>query len=336
MKRLLLVLAACTVAGVGCGGGPGRVTGRPTLLQPPKEKSVERLKPVAMRVIREGLKSEDPFVRMHAIEVIARTNATELMGEVTERFEDETGSVRFAAAVAVGDLRYRPARRELERLVEEEEVNVKIAACYGLCRLGRSEYYRTIVEKTESSDQTVRANAAMLLGKLGDRRALPALKEALYASDSDDKVMYSAAESIAMLGGEEIYPRLWTLLISKFLDDRLVGVRAMAELSTPEARNALMTMLEDEAGEVRLLAAERLAANGENAGLQQILDFFNGRMNFNDDKQRKVIASVFATQAIGRLGTAKLTSYLPGLLGSDFQAVRLAAAQSVLRLAGQE
>mgnify|MGYP001110137148 CR=1 FL=1 len=51
---------------------------------------------------------------------------------------------------------------------------------------------------------------------------------------------------------------LWTRLISAYADDRVMGIRAMGALGTPEAKNALTTMLDDPVPEVRLAAAEQV------------------------------------------------------------------------------
>jgi len=184
----------------------------------------------------------------------------------------------------------------------------------------------------KSNDQTVRANAALLLGKLGDKKALDVLYLMMQDSGSDDRVVYQAEESIAMLGDAGIYPKLWPLLISKFLDDRLTGVRAMCALSTAEAKNAILTMLYDEEPEVRLLAAERLGVLGDLSGQLEVLDFLN-KAGIQADIKANENRNVLAALAIGRIGTPGLTKFLPSLLKNDSKAVRLGAAQSVLMLA---
>ena len=153
----------------------------------------------------------------------------------------------------------------------------------------------------------------------------------MHDSASDDIAVYQAAKSRAMLGDKKIFPRLWTLLISKFLDDRLDGVRAMAELRTLGARNALLTMLYDNEPEVRLFAAERLGMLDDPSGELEVLIFLN-KYQPEADKKVEYRRSVLAALAIGRIGTPALIKFLPGLMKSDSKEVRLAAAQSVLIL----
>ena len=109
-----------------------------------------------------------------------------------------------------------------------------------------------------SSDQQVRANAAFLLGKTGDKSALPLLYEAIRDEASDDRVRLNSVEAIARLGDERIYQKLWAMLISAYADDRVCGIRAMGALGNSQARDAILTMLKDDLAEVRLVAAEQL------------------------------------------------------------------------------
>ena len=90
-----------------------------------------------------------------------------------------------------------------------------------------------------SSDQTVRANAALLLGKSGKQEGIRFLYWTLQRNDSSDKVVLQAAEAIAMLRrSRESTRKLWTRLISTYADDRVIGIRAMGALGTEEAKNA--------------------------------------------------------------------------------------------------
>ena len=117
-----------------------------------------------------------------------------------------------------------------------------------------------------SSDQTVRANAVMLLGKAADKSVLELLYWAKNDDGSEPKVRYQAAEAIARLGDETIMPKLWTLLVSKFVENKIIGIRAMAALGTVDAKEALITKLDDDILEVRLTAAEQLGVLGDNWG----------------------------------------------------------------------
>ncbi len=286
----------------------------------------------AVRIVRDGLADENALVRNHAIEVVASTQRRQLMPKVLSLLSDSSIAVRFAAATAVGDLQYAAGEYPVRHMLNDRDANVQIAAAYALARLGKPENVDHIRKATKSTDQTVRANAVLLLGRLGDRNDLPLVYEMLYSSESTDQVRFQAVESIAMLKDQRIYrDRLWALLISKFADDRVMGIRGMAALGTTEAKDAIITMLDDEVVEVRLCAAGELGRLDDPVGQTEVIAYFE-RANPNLDEPS--VANTLAAMAVGHIGTEPLKKYLPRLLQSRSRVVQLGAAQSVLLLAG--
>ena len=112
--------------------------------------------------------------------------------------------MRFLALLAVGDMEYALARNDVMTLLQDPDQNIQIAAAYAMTKLGQPEYYRIFRDAVTSEDQTVRANAALLLGKSGRKDATRFLYWTLQRADSSDKVVFQAAESIAMLGDEAV------------------------------------------------------------------------------------------------------------------------------------
>jgi HEAT repeat protein len=299
-----------------------------------KEAEVKELVPEALRIAREGLEDTDPQVRAQAVEVVADTRQVTLMPKVVRLLKDEYVPVRFLAALAVGDLEYRLGEGEIEDLLGDRDQNVQIAAVYAMNKF-RPDYGTERIRKAlGSEDQTVKANAALLLGKAGDKESLKFLYWVLRHKDSEDKVRFQAAEAIARLGDKRIYPKLWSMLISAYADDRVVGIRAMGALGTDEARNALITMLDDDILEVRLAAAGELGALGEKTGEAEVLDVFKGRAPMGTSGQDLERVYVLSALAIGRIQTPPLRKFLPSLLENDSKMVRIAAAKAVLQWAG--
>jgi HEAT repeat protein len=292
----------------------------------------EELKQEATEVVREALGDEDPRVRVNAVEVVAATGQIRLMPKVEKLLRDEFVPVRFAAALAVGTLEYSFASERIERLLEDPDENVRIAAAYAKGRLGSESNLELFRKAIASEDQTVRANAALLLGKSGDRAGLKFLYWALQHKDSDDKVRFQAAEAIAMLGDERIYPKLWTMLISTYADDRVMGVMGMGALGSEQAKNALITMLDDDILEVRLAAAEQLGKLGDASGEPEVLDVFRKNLTDGMDKGGRERVLRLAALAIGQIGTAGAKKWLPELLEDESKFVRIAAAKAVFQV----
>jgi len=289
----------------------------------------------ARQILLEGLADLDPRIRANAVEAIATVREVRLLPKIRRMLHDPAVPVRFLAALAIGDLEYALAKDDVAAMLNDPDTNVKMAAAYALLRLGQPEHFRMVGDAIASQDQTVRANAALLLGKSGYQEALQFLYWTLQQPDSSDKVLLQAAESIAMLGDQRIYPKLWTRLISAYADDRMVGVRAMGALGTEEAKNALITTLDDAVLEVRLAAAEQLGKLGNPVGEPAVQEIFDKRLLIQMDPQSANRVKVLAALAIGQIGTPALASHLLELLQDPSQTVRLAAAKAVLQSSTQ-
>jgi HEAT repeat protein len=203
-----------------------------------------------------------------------------------------------------------------------------------LIKLGSYSDAEPLCRAVSSSDQTVRANAALLLGKLGDRKNVKFLYWALQNKDSQDKVRFQAAEAIAMLGDERIYPKLWAMLISTYADDRVMGIKAMGALATADAKNAVITMLKDDVPEVRLAAAEQLGVLGNPVGESEVLDLYRMNVIAKMPPEDAEYVKVSTALAIGRIGTPAVIRYLPQLLEDPSKRVRIAAAKAVFQTGG--
>ncbi|GAF84571.1 unnamed protein product [marine sediment metagenome] len=253
------------------------------------------------------------------------------MPKVQQLLKNDFVLVRFAAALAVGDMEYRPAKRYVQQLLKAPDEITRIGAAYAMNKLGYPESFGLLSKAITSSDQTVRANAALLLGISGNKSALPLLYRAMKDEGSDKKVSLQAAEAIAKLGDEQIYPKLWTMLISAYVFDKVMGVKAMGALGTAEAKSALITMLKDENLEVRLATAEQLGMLGYPTGEPVVLDVFKEKLTAGLDKNDTESINVLTALAIGQIGTASLTKFLPQLLKNESKLVRIAAAKAVFQ-----
>jgi HEAT repeat protein len=299
----------------------------------PGTVSVDKLVPEANRIIRDGLADPDPLIRVNAIEVVGTSRRIKFMPQVQSLLRDQFFTVRFAAALAVGDLEYSLGERYVRQLLDDQNENVRLAAAYAMSRVGYSKGLEILSRAIATRDLTVRANAALLLGKTGNKSALKPLYIALRREDSDDKVRFQAVESIARLGDERIYPKLWAMLISTFADVRVIGIKAMGALGTTEAKNALITMLDDDVLEVRLAAAEQLGILGDTAGQRVILEVFAKNLAAGRDGPALERLNVLTALAIGRIGTDAVARFLPRLLRDRSKPVRIAAAKAVFDIA---
>jgi len=285
----------------------------------------------ALQIIQNALVDEDSLARVNAVEVIVTTGQIKFMPQVQRLLRDKFTPVRFAAALAIGDLRYSPAKSSLSQSLKDEDINVIVAAAYAMGRLGSTKYFEIVRKAIDNDDQTVRANAAFILGRMEDRNSLKLLKWAQEDKDSSDKVRLQALEARARLGDDEVLPRLWAIVYSAYADDRIMGIRAIGALATSKARDILITKLDDDILEVRLAAAEQLGKLGNRTGEMEVLEAVEKNLTTGLDREASERANVLAALAIGEICTPELTKFLPNLLKNESKFVRIAAAKAVLQ-----
>ena len=287
----------------------------------------------ANTILHRSLSSDNSAIKANAIEVVAETGRKDLMPTVVRLLKDESVAVKFTAAMAVGDMNYKAGALSVKPLLKDADLNAKMAAAYALTKMGKESLESILSRGLNSKNQTIRANAALLLGKLGKKDALNPLKWVLNDEDSNDNVKIQAIEAMAMLGIDKkmVYGRLWTLLVSKYADDKIIGIRGMRLLNTSESRAAMGTMLIDEMPEIRLYAAEQLARISDFNGKNEVINYFEVIRPQLDSPSKKQ-SDRLATMAIGRIGGPELEKHLPMLMKSRHKDIQLRAAQAVLLL----
>jgi HEAT repeat protein len=285
----------------------------------------------AYRIIQEALADPDPMIRVNAIEAIATSGQVDLMPKVQRLSQDQSTPVRFAAALAVGDTQYAPAKNSIIPLLKDNDINVVVAASYAMGKLGAIEYFEVVRKALDSNDQTVKSNAVYLLGKTGDKSSLNLLKSAQEEKNASDKFRFQILEARARLGDEEVLQKLWAIVYSAFADDRIFGIRAMGLLGTSKAREILITKLDDNVLEVRLAAAGQLGKLNDRIGEAEVLDVFEKNLAGGLDKQANERANVLCALAIGEICTPDLEKILPQLLKNESKIVRIAAAKAVFQ-----
>lgn len=126
-----------------------------------------------------------------------------------------------------------PLRPQVEKLLRGEEFE----RLGELVALGPKAVPALIEILQQHPDADMRARSAVALGRIGDKRALLALKEALNTSDSQQKV--SVADALATLAGVEATDELIPLLKDPDPSVVKVTVLRLAEVGNASAIAAL-------------------------------------------------------------------------------------------------
>ena len=284
----------------------------------------------ALQTLVNGLQNPDSRIRSATIEIIAQTRQTRLLLRVRTLLRDQSVPVRFAALLAIGDMQYALAKSDILQIFNEtrENINIRMAAAYALTKLGYKKYEKFYFNAINNTNPTVRANAALLMGKTNNKKSIKMLYWALSDINSNETVRCQVIEAIAMLGHSDIYQKIWSRLISAFADDRISAIKAMGALGTGLCRDALLTMLNDPVTEVRIAAAEQLGKLGDYSGKEILLDALNTKIQGNTPE--KIRIKIMTAMAIAQIKTDDLTRYLPQLLSDPSEFVQIAAAKAVL------
>ena len=213
-----------TAALAGCNGeGPQQMT-----LEP------ERAYVDARTTLLQAADSADPVARAHAMEAIARTLGAQAGDVLLEGLNDDSPVVRFAAAMAIGDVGYKPAAEKLLEMAREAEPDRRVlpAILYALHELGDDRYATHLARLLFDKQKEVRANAALAMGKMGEPSAIEPLRK-LLRDEQDVGVQMEIVEAMAALGNERSRHMLEAYTKTQFMDDRLRAIQALSRVRPP-------------------------------------------------------------------------------------------------------
>ncbi len=294
--------------------------------------------------LRQAAEDPDPKVRTNALEALASTDGSASGEVMLQSLRDDHVPVRFAAAMAVGDIRYGPAKAVLQKMIKDtdDQPKLKCAMIYALHRLGDDSYTGQLGEMIQHEDKWVRATAVMIMGRMGEPGAVAPLKS-LHRTDYDPVVQLQVVEALAQLGDELSFVLLEAFTKSQYMEDRIIAVQALGQLTNARSVFILRQLLKDKKQEpaVRAAAAGSLARRGEQVEtelpLECVTDPEGVLRKFRGKDARILSAEVTGLRVIAILAT----EYMPDTVVADTLApflrspdgtVRVAAAKAILRL----
>lgn len=160
----------------------------------------------ALPLLIGSVRDEDARVRANALHAVSlRADVATPLGPLLERFSDDDSANRCNAARAVRDVVQRGRGREaivpLTGLLADEDPRVRLPAVAALGNIGLPECRGFLVSALRDPVPLVRGQAALGLGKVGDKRSVPAMVSFL-ESERNPIVMHSLMKSLSALTGE--------------------------------------------------------------------------------------------------------------------------------------
>ncbi len=299
----------------------------------------------AIEFLEEAAFSDSPTLRMHAIEAFKEVAPEEGMRRlaIPLNIENEYPGASFAALMAVGETQASVNDTLLDLIrtrAESPDKHVRMAALFALHRLGdarRTSELATFL--LDDPDPKVRANAALLIGRLGGKHHARLLRRAL-RHERKTLPMLQILESLAILGDGHAITRLMQDGYSAVPEQSAIGLMMLANARRHEAEDIFRFKLSSGGEpEVRLQAARGLARLGYSDGRDLALRhlyFSAPRAGIRGDPPERQIERIRGLAALvldnlgdpETLGNIKAAFEDPG----QPQYVRVALARAAIRV----
>jgi HEAT repeat protein len=318
----ILAVIGMTVLVVGCSQGPMAI-----------QVNDQDLAGRAREVLITASHSESPLLRSHAIEALAEAKQSSAVNLVVAGLSDEYWGVRFTACMAVLEMRYQPAKSQLEKMVTgDPNKSVRAAAAGALHVMGETRFTSLLGASLFDKDVIVRRNTATVLGRMGEPGACKLLKSAAIR-DEDLSVKLQAVEAMAILGDTWAQRLMVNNCRSVFDDERILAMMALARAKVEAAGDTFAYIYEkssepDRLG-MRLVAARALAMLGDYRGRNVAEKALSYQA---DDPEKSATIRKLAAMALGEMNEPSSLAALQKALEDRDPDVRITAALAILKI----
>jgi HEAT repeat protein len=328
---LLLVAVIAVAALAGCGNKNKRDAREVRLNQPPKPPppvpprvdvpADQGLRDLAWQELSQAKGSPNPIIRAHALEGMKDSVGANAGDAITSGLHDENPVVRFAAAMATGELKLEGGKKQLLALVDDVDASVRVGVRFALHRLGDVSHSHDLEVTARDPNPRTRGDTALVLGLIGEPSAANVLIPML--ADPNAAVRLQVAEALWRLGREDGLERLVSYSVSGHADEQMIALLALAAPRDRRVLGHVTGNLVSDYDEVALVAARAAGMLGSDAGYGVALKGHKSK----DPRQRMLAALAF-----GAIGRTDAQDELAQLLRDPDHDVRLAAATSLLMM----
>jgi HEAT repeat protein len=300
------------------------------------EKAALREKALALLVTMA--QNGTPEERANALEALVQT--PQRLASVAESgLTDQNLGVRAVAAMAVGKARLATLAPRVRPLLQDESPFVRAAAMFALKRFGASVDISPLAGMLFDSSARVRAQAAYVLGEMGDKSAVPLLREAhksLSARANPTEVRLSdlqLAEARVKLGDDSALADVRSALFpakEEDLEAAVLAVQIIGQIKDAVSVNRLIELTaqkepggQELPGELRMAAASALARMGQPHGTYIAQEYFQGE---------KESLRAQAASLLGDIQRPENLQIVSRLMEDPDGRVRIAAAAAVVKI----
>jgi HEAT repeat protein len=303
----------------------------------------EQFRAAAIQVLKEAAFSEEPVVRMHALEAFQEVAPKEGLACIAANIENGYSGVSFAALMALGTMRNGDFIEQIRIRAEDADPNVVIAALFALHRLGDQSRTGEFSDYLLSNrDARIRANAALALGRLGEPRMVKLLRIALQQEKKISPKL-QILEALAAYDYRHAVERLMAYAYDPRPDVAAIALNFLANASCERAEDLFLYRLRSaDFPEIKLQAARGLGRLGRDEGMDLALAYlrFNSpdKSRASDSPEQQVNrARGLAALALEAIGSPQALGPLKEAFDAPGQApdVRLAIARAAIKIIDQ-
>lgn len=296
----------------------------------------------ALNLLLNATESPLVDVRCNAIEALVRVAPREALAKYREAAGADQPMVRYAGLAAIGEVRDRAALQLATNAVDDESPFVRMAGAFAAARLGKSGYVRVLIDQLRGdAPENQRVDAALLLGRLDEQRAIPWLKAALRhgPNERSRSVQLAIHAALARLGVRDSLQELIRYAQGDAAT-RTEALLLLADLGDRDAADALRYRLlsaHEEYVEPRLIAARGLGKLGYKDGYDlavQHVNFTDPNLRPTpDNPSRTYPVRSMAIHALAEIRDPRALSLLRQVAsGSDDARLQVAASYAILRI----
>ncbi|MCE5280448.1 MAG: HEAT repeat domain-containing protein [Planctomycetaceae bacterium] len=305
-------------------------------------------------VLRRCAQDSNARTRWMALEALAHTQGQAAGPIFLNALTDASPGVRSAAAMAIGEVQYAPAKSVLQAMAKSKESNfwesdrrTYCAVIYALYRLGDSSRVQDLALLLRDKESEVRGSAAIIMGRIDHESAVRHLK--MQQRDEQDRmVQIQIVESLSLLGDRASLRYLETYSKTPTEVLQVLAVHAMGRVKPAHLfKETLESLLcSDQPVLVRAAAAGALGRQGyfEQAGYDLCMKCVKDpaavlrRETKDDYKITEEVSDVLceiAAASLGYMGKDAAVDELYPLMHSPRGPLQVVAAMSVRRLLGE-
>ncbi|MFN3166293.1 MAG: HEAT repeat domain-containing protein [Phycisphaeraceae bacterium] len=237
-------------------------------------------KPKAYAVVESTAGHDSARIRMAGLE--AAQHAPDAALDLARAgIVDENPAVRFAALVTIGKLELGRLADAALDLTRDDNPSVRAAAIFAAKRCGRDVDLSPLGAMLASPSPTTRANAAMLIGQLGDAQAFDMLRDMAgrpmprVSTAERAWVRLQFAEAMIRLNPDdlEVLSTIRAAMFSTHDDVRVLAMQVLGDIGDRAVVDGLAAVIKrDNPVQAKIAAAQAMAQLGDRRGVKTLID----------------------------------------------------------------